>query len=145
MQKIKKKRILIIAIVIGAVVFIKWFGNPERRIFSMIERNQETYEMIAVQMLNGEKAAEPTGVHSVRVRAGEHLVVDFFVTGFGLAPSSTYYGFYYSPEDLALPYLEETAKMSEQEEGVWSWSGVGDNKGVTKKIADCWYYYEASF
>ena len=148
MRKIKKKTIFAIALIIGLVVFIRWYSNPERRIFAMVEGNLPKYQTVAEQLWNGEVSADEVdllGVRDVRVRAGEHKKVDFFVTGFGLAPSSTYYGFYYSQEDLALPYLEETAKISEVEEGVWSWKGNGDNKGVTKKIADCWYYYEASF
>ena len=148
MKKIAKKRLIIIGLVIGVVVFAKWYSNPERRIFAMVERNLEEYEIAAQQMLYGEIAAsgvDVPGVRDVHVRRGEHIVVDFFVTGYGLAPSGGYYGFYYSEEDLPIMALDGMAKLTEYEPGAWTWQGVGDNDGVIKKIADCWYYYEATF
>lgn len=148
MRKIKKKTVIKILIVVGAILFLKWYSNPERRIFAMVERNLEKYEMAVQQMMNGDISAsrvEVPGVRDVHVRMGEHVVVDFFVTGFGLAPSSTYYGFYYSPEDLPMMALDGMAKLTEYEPDAWNWQGVGDNDGIIKKIADCWYYYEASF
>ena len=148
MRKIKKKTVIKILIVVGAILFLKWYSNPERRIFAMVERNLEKYEIAAQQMLSGEIAASGVkvpGVHDVDVIMGDHIVVDFFVTGYGLAPSGGYYGFYYSPEDLPMMYMDEMAKLTEYESGAWTWQGVGDNDGVIKKIADCWYYYEATF
>ena len=148
MRKIKKKRVIKILIVVGAILFLKWYSNPERRIFAMVERNLEKYEIAAQQMLGGEIAASGVkvpGVRDVDVIMGDHIVVDFFVTGYGLAPSGGYYGFYYSPEDLPMMYMDEMAKLTEYESGAWTWQGVGDNDGVIKKIADCWYYYEATF
>ncbi|MBE5880372.1 MAG: hypothetical protein E7288_10435 [Lachnospiraceae bacterium] len=148
MRKIKKKTVIKILIVVGAILFLKWYSNPERRIFAMVERNLEKYEIAAQQMLSGEIAAsgvEAPGVRDVDVIMGEHIVVDFFVTGYGLAPSGGYYGFYYSPEDLPMMYMDEMAKLTEYEPDAWTWQGVGDNDGVIKKIADCWYYYEATF
>ena len=148
MQKIKKKTVIKIGVVIGAILILKWYSNPERRIFAMVERNLEKYEIAAQQMLNGEIPASGvnvSGVRDIHVRMGEHIIVDFFVTGYGLAPSGGYYGFYYSPEDLPLMALDEMAKLTEYEPGAWTWQGNGDNDGVIKKIADCWYYYEATF
>lgn len=148
MRIIEKKTIVRILVVVGAIFFLKWYSNPQRRIFAMVERNLETYEIAAQQMLNGEIPAsgvDVSGVRDIHVRMGEHVIVDFFVTGYGLAPSGGYYGFYYSPEDLPVMYMDEMAKLTEYEAGAWAWQGTGDNKGVIKKITDCWYYYEATF
>ncbi len=148
MRKIKKKMVVKILLVVGAILFLKWYSNPERRIFAMVERNLEKYEVAAQQMISGEITAsgvKAPGVHDVDVIKGEHLIVDFFVTGYGLAPSGGYYGFYYSPEDLPMMYMDDMAKLTEYEPGAWKWQGVGDNDGVIKKITDCWYYYEATF
>ena len=148
MKNSKKKKFIIIGLIIGFIVFVRWYSNPERRIFAMVERNLEQYEIVAQQMLNGEISAsgvEVPGVRDVHVRRGEHVVVDFFVTGYGIAPSGGYYGFYYSPEDLPLMALDGMAKLKEYEPGAWTWQGNGDNDGVIKKITDCWYYYEATF
>ena len=148
MKKLNKKQILVSAVIVGIIGFAIWYANPERRIFTMVKRNLSEYELAAEQMLNGEVPAygiDVSGVRDVKVSLGEHKSVNFFVTGFGLVPSSVYYGFYYSPEDLPMMYMDETAKLTEQEENVWKWQGVGDNDGVIKKITDGWYYYEASF
>ena len=144
-MKRSRKFFIGIVFIIGAFMVLKWVNQPERKIFSMVQKNQTAYVMAAESVLRGEKKPEVEGVSQIHLRVGEHTIVDFFVSGFGIAPASTYYGFYYSLEDLALPYLEERAILTEYEEDAWSWQGSGDNKGVTKKIADCWYYYEASF
>lgn len=132
MRKIKKKTVIKILIVVGAIFFLRWYSNPERRIFALVERNLEKYKIAAQRMLNGEIPAsgvDVSGVRDIHVRMGEHVIVDFFVTGFGLAPSSTYYGFYYSPEDLPMMALDGMAKLTEYEPGAWTWQGVGDNDG----------------
>lgn len=144
-MKRSRKFFIGIVFIIGVFMVLKWVNQPERKIFSMVKKNQTAYVMAAETVLCGEKKPQVEGVSQIHLRVGEHAIVDFFVSGFGIAPASTYYGFYYSPEDLALPYLEERAILTEYEEDAWSWHGSGDNKGVTKKIADCWYYYEASF
>ena len=144
-MKKRKKFLLGMVIIICVFAVLKWANQPERKIFSMVKKNQTTYEQAAEAVLRGEEKPEVEGVSQIHLRVGEHTMVDFFVSGFGITPSSTYYGFYYSPEDLALPYLEERVVLTEYEEDAWSWQGSGDNRGVTKKIADCWYYYEASF
>lgn len=148
MGRIKKRKIVIVAIVLCAVFFLKWHNNPERKIFAMVEHNLEKYQEIAEQLINDEvkpNEVSVSGVEGVKIITGEHVLIDFYVTGFGLAPSSVYYGFYYSPEDLPMTYMDTAAELKECEPGVWKWQGGGDNKGIVKKIADGWYYYEASF
>ena len=148
MKNRRKKVIIIIGLIIGCIIFVKRYSNPERRIFAMVERNVEEYEIAAQLMLNGEifaSGVDVPGVRDVHVRKGEHVVVDFFVTGYGLAPSGGYYGFYYSPEDIPVMNMDGMAKLTEYETGAWTWQGVGDNDGVIKKIMDGWYYYEATF
>jgi len=140
-----KKFLVGVVITIGIFMVLKWVNDPERKIFAMVQKNQTAYAVAAEAVLKGEEKPDIENVSQIHLRVGEHVIVDFFVSGFGIAPASTYYGFYYSPEDLVLPYLEERAVLTEYEKDAWSWQGSGDNKGVTKKIADCWYYYEASF
>ena len=66
MQKIKKKTVIKILVVIGAILILRWYSNPERRIFAMVERNLEKYEITAQQMLNGEISASGVDVPGVR-------------------------------------------------------------------------------
>ena len=46
--------------------------------------------------------------------------------------------------DVAVSYYNEY-KLTEEKENEWTWKGVGDNGGLTRKICDTWYYYEAWF
>jgi len=56
-------------------------------------------------------------------------VVAFYMGGFGLAPSSVYYGFYYSPEDIPVGTGEGQLVKAEGDNAGWSWQGYGDNGG----------------
>ena len=72
-------------------------------------------------------------------------MVEFQTSVFGLAPSSTYSGFYYSPEDVPLGFQSAQVDFVESG-GCWLWEEPeGDNRQYTEKIADHWYWYEASF
>lgn len=145
MRRVKAKVLLGFVIVLGLVIIITVFMNPERRIFFMVEKNQTEYEAVAVQLLSTGEPMEVKGVGNIKVLMGDHAMVDFYVTGFGLAPSSTYYGFFYSPDDVPLAIWNIDVELTEYAEDEWKWTEYGDNRGVTKKIVDGWYYYEASF
>lgn len=72
-------------------------------------------------------------------------MVEFQTSVFGLVPSSTYSGFYYSPEDVPLGFQSTQVDFVESGGG-WLWEEPeGDNRQYTEKIADHWYWYEASF
>lgn len=72
-------------------------------------------------------------------------VVNFDVFAFGLVPSTTYKGFYYSSQDIPAGFLGENVEFVPYENG-WKWSQPdGDNTCYTEKITDNWYWYEASF
>ena len=72
-------------------------------------------------------------------------VVAFYMGGFGLAPSSVYYGFYYSPEDIPVGTGEGQLVKAEGDNAGWSWQGYGDNGGEIRKIKPHWYYYKCWF
>ena len=72
-------------------------------------------------------------------------VVAFYMGGFGLAPSSVYYGFYYSPEDIPVGTGEGQLVKAEEDSACWSWQGYGDNGGGIRRIKPNWYYYKCWF
>ena len=75
-----------------------------------------------------------------------HPMIEFDLCGFGIAPSSTYYGCFYSPDDVPLVYGQMNYTLVKQSEGYWTWAEKdGDNHGSVAKIKDCWYYFSASF
>ncbi len=72
-------------------------------------------------------------------------VVAFYMGGFGLVPSSVYYGFYYSPEDIPVGTGEGQLVKAEEDSACWSWQGYGDNGGEIRRIKPNWYYYKCWF
>lgn len=51
-MRVAKVRLYVgIAIIIAGVLFARYISNPERRIFSMVEKNQELYKQAAMQMI----------------------------------------------------------------------------------------------
>lgn len=81
--------------------------------------------------------------------AGEYWsdakMIEFTLTAKGLVTSSSYYGCYYSFEDVPLASANAHAELVPAGENVWQWQGEGDNHGLTEKIRDHWYYFEAHF
>lgn len=141
--------ILIILLIICAAAAI--FSNKQRKISRFVMKNISELEEIALTCLNGDHSIkEYRGVKVNGVYEGEQSIVDFYYGGFGIAPSSVYYGFYYSPDDVPV----ETAffmnysgyQMTDEKTDEWVWEEVnGDNGCQVIKIIDYWYYYKAWF
>ena len=81
------------------------------------------------------------GYKYVNTWEGEHSMVEFLITTRG----DTYYGCYYSPDDVPLAFQNTAAELTQCGHDSWKWSAEGDNAGKTMKIMDHWYYFEASF
>lgn len=151
-----QKIILILFAVLAVIMILGDLRNPERRIRAFVERNQKELEALAKSYLEDTAGANERfqkereearykGVEIDGMYTGEHPIVQFYHSGFGLVPSSVYYGFYYSPEDVPVPYINESFPLLQEEEDAWNWIGVGDNGGRIERITSCWYYYEAWF
>ena len=81
------------------------------------------------------------GYKYVNTWEGEHSMVEFLITTRG----DTYYGCYYSPDDVPLAFQNTEAELTQCGHDSWKWSAEGDNGGKTMKIMDHWYYFEACF
>lgn len=84
-------------------------------------------------------AEPPMGIRAITVFDGDHTIVQFD-TG---SMISQYSGYYYSPDDVPVPFQNADVPLTETEDG-WSWQAEGDNHGTTKRIAECWFSYEAN-
>lgn len=71
---------------------------------------------------------------------GEHPMAEVILFAWG----DTYYGCYYSPDGVPLPFQNTGLPLHEEKEG-WSWTVEGDNHGFTAHLEGNWYYFEASF
>lgn len=145
----KRRRGSIILVVVGLVALVAIVGvasmalDAQRRIFSMVKQRQVVYEQAAHQLLEDGEVLEIEDIESMYVFEGEHNMVEFMVDGDGMIPPAQYYGFYYSPDDVPLPFQNVKVPLTEYKENEWEWTEEGDNRGITKKITECWYYFEA--
>ena len=169
----KIKTVLVIAIAVILVGAFRYHFNYERRISSFVTKNEPELTVLVEDYLEkmgqresaginggGKQAAYGTNYRGAKIGgvfpASE--VVPFDVGGIGIVPAASYYGFYYSPEDIPVSNGEgELKKVEEQQGGIlsgsvlrdqkerWSWQGYGDNGGEIVKIKEHWYYYKCWF
>lgn len=138
---------------LAGLILLIFMMQPYRRISRFVKRNETTLTEIAEDVLRGKhlSASEYRGTEIDGLFRGEHPMVQFYSFGFGLVPSSTYYGFYYSPDDVPLPFQNSDefhtvpAPDGKDDPDTTHFKGVGDNGGQTIRILPRWYYYEAWF
>lgn len=143
-----KKKILVAVLVIllASALIVYFTGNPQKKIETLVLENTVQLEELAQKQLAGEETQEEyLGVQVEGVYPGENPIVQFGSSAFGLVPSTTYYGFYYSPSDQPAAFQNVDLPLSETEQDCWEWSDGTDNGGVTSRIAPNWFYYEARF
>ena len=119
-----------------------WSGsNPQIRTNLFVRIYHEQIEE-GLKMHAGVPADDAVlfGYKYVNTWEGEHSMVEFLITARG----DTYYGCYYSPDDVPLAFQNTQAELTQCGHDSWKWSAEGDNSGKTMKIMDHWYYFEAS-
>ena len=120
------------------------------QIFSLVENNHELLQE-CVDARDYKRAEQIAGIQSARAgRLTESAYVEFYCGGYGLVPSSSYYGFYYSPKDIPLAIdVTQTKNLRSEGNGfAWheNWERAGaDNSYYTERIMERWYYYESHF
>ena len=150
MMKVKKVPILLVllcALLIPALLLMTVrSGDHPAGIERFVAANQAALEEIAADCLRGSQtAARYKGVEIEGVFPGEHRIVQFFSGGFGLAPASTYCGFYYSEDGVPAAYQNVDVPLTPAGENRWRWSDGTDNGGVTRRITGHWFSYRAWF
>ncbi len=143
--------VILIAIIMNASNDNNPYNNYND-ISKYVNENYEELEHIAIEYINGNEIQKPQYVSSISVHSpdkqyvhSDNTIVEFSQGGGGLVSTSTYYGFYYSENDIPAAFQNSNKELTEYEKNKWSWTGVGDNRGTTIKIRDNWYYFEASF
>ena len=133
--------------IIVLLIFLLAFGkNNEQKITRFINSNQANLEEIAMNCLNGNETTDTyKGVVVEGVYPGEHRIVQFYFDGTGLVPSTTYYGFYYSEDAVPVAFQNINIELVSTADNQWVWDDGTDNGGLTKKIAENWFYYKAWF
>lgn len=149
MNKTKRWRVILIilvAVICGMFAVGKIF-SPERTVLRTFTANEAALNEMVQSYLAGDTAALRTdipGIQSAQYRYGDSGMIEFFVKGRGIAPASSYFGFYYSVDGVPLAFQNAKMTLTPNGDG-WEWKEGGDNRGYTEHIAGNWYYYEASF
>ena len=81
------------------------------------------------------------GYDTVNTWDGDHTMTEFVIMSWG----NTYYGCYYSPDDVPLAFQNTDVELTQDGHDYWVWKADGDNHGSTSKIMEHWYFFKASF
>ena len=140
----KKKTIFVVIIIIAALLFVIFQDNLVRTYVSLCHESLETYASALLK--NTDNTAGTYGVWKT-VGYPEDGMVEFRTGGWGLAPNSTYKGFYYSADDTHKPFSAAygDAISMEIDGDHASWTDGTDNNGVSIRIVKNWFWFEASF
>ena len=125
-----------------AAVVLAVYTLPKLRatVFVKIYHTQIEASLVAYMGVPASDAVV-LGYQSVNSWEGDHPMTEFILMSYG----STYYGCYYSPDDVPLAFQNTAAALAQTGTDRWEWRAEGDNHGATVKILPCWYYFEASF
>lgn len=134
----RKKGIIIGVAILLATCAALYFANPELRVRRFVAAYGEEIE---ASMAAGHGISALINAKSFNTWEGEHRMTEFILFTWG----DTYYGCYYSPDDVPLAFQNTDVELSQDGHNYWEWQAEGDNHGATEKIRERWYYFEASF
>ena len=140
MKRKRKWIIVAIAVLIVAVGCVS--SIPKLRVSLFVHSYHELIEE-AMAAGHGVPADDAVllGYEAVNSWDGAHRMTEFVIMSYG----DTYYGCYYSPDDVPLAFQNTDVELIQDGHAYWEWEAEGDNHGSTSKIMERWYYFEASF
>ena len=142
---VKKKSALIITAVVLALLLLG-AAFKETLIRTYVSLADDSLKSYAEEQLAGSERTGRYGAWKTTAYPDEGMV-EFMTGGFGLAPSSTYKGFYYAADDthklFSAAYAEHTTMEVNGDH--MTWTDGTDNHGSSTRITENWFWYEASF
>ena len=139
----KKKRIVTIILWLAALAVLFIWSSPEQKVDRFVAKYAEVLEESLGTALSG---GYPGGLGIQYYNCwGEDSGHPIGECCFGpsLLHGRQYYGCYYSPDDEPRGFQSVEVTLVPDGENCWTWHAEGDNRGMTKKIQDRWYYFEA--
>ena len=136
-----KTWVLVAAALVVYAAFTLLSGGKERQVVKTFEAHSAQMHQEIEDYL--EHDITPLGVELNAKKIGiwkDGLMVEYTMETWG----STYYGVYFSLNDVPLAFQNTDAALTE-ESGVWTWTSEGDNHGRTYRLEPQWFYFEASF
>lgn len=131
------------AVVVTAISLTVFLNTPKQ----VYLRNKAEFNTAAEYVLKNQDADDIKAGKNVYIsyRDGKSPIVEFTTSSFGLVPSTTYKGIYYSSDGIPVPFQNYDIPLTKTENG-WSWTDTeGGNWGTTEHIEDNWYTFEAHF
>ena len=146
MEKAKKpvyKRVWFWLLAIAALIaLVSWLRSPEM----LFRLHRGKFEQAAQEML----AERETDISIFDVDdidiwgTGEDAMVEFRTGAFGIVPSGSYWGVYYSADGSPKPFQNSDNELIPDGDG-WVWQEAdSDNHGETYPLGGGWYAFEAS-
>lgn len=139
----KKKRIVRIILWLAALAVLFIWSSPEQRVSRFVAKNAEVLEeSLGTDLSGGYPGGLGIQYYNCWGEDSGHPIGEFCF-GPSLLHGRQYYGCYYSPDDEPRGFQSVEVTLVPDGENCWTWRAEGDNRGMTKKIQDRWYYFEA--
>ena len=139
----KKKRIVRIILWLAAHAVLFIWSSPEQKVDRFVAKNAEVLEeSLGTDLSGGYPGGLGIQYYNCWGEDSGHPIGEFCF-GPSILHGRQYYGCYYSPDDEPRGFQSVEVTLMPDGENCWTWHAEGDNRGMTKKIQDRWYYFEA--
>lgn len=139
----KKKRIVRIILWLAALAVLFIWSSPEQKVDRFVAKNAEVLEeSLGTDLSGGYPGGLGIQYYNCWGEDSGHPIGEFCF-GPSILHGRQYYGCYYSPDDEPRGFQSVEVTLVPDGENCWTWHAEGDNRGMTKKIQDRWYYFEA--
>ena len=139
----KKKRIVTIILWLAALAVLFIWSSPEQKVDRFVAKYAEVLEeSLGTDLSGGYPGGLGIQYYNCWGEDSGHPIGEFSF-GSSLLHGRQYYGCYYSPDDEPRGFQSVEVTLVPDGENCWTWRAEGDNRGMTKKIQDRWYYFEA--
>ena len=139
----KRKRIVRIIQWLAALAVLFIWSSPEQKVDRFVAKNAEVLEeSLGTDLSGGYPGGLGIQYYNCWGEDSGHPIGEFCF-GPSILHGRQYYGCYYSPDDEPRGFQSVEVTLMPDGENCWTWHAEGDNRGMTKKIQDRWYYFEA--
>lgn len=143
--------VLLQILLVFLFIFLVYLGSDhlnQQQIADLVSENRDRIEA-CIQAGETDQLKDWKGVKDITIE--KNGCIGFYCGGDGFGPATSYFGFYYSPDDI--PYdIEHMTYGGEllENKGGWIWQEYrgdqrGDNVFYTERICPCFFYYESHF
>lgn len=141
---VKHKRLIILFLSLLCVIITASASNtPERKTIRYFSSHRAALEDAVLHHMGA--GLEDDASHIIfNYWGGEHPIAEYIVASRGLVPSSKYYGFFYSYDNIPVPFQNTDEQLTPVSENEWQWNSTGDNHGIVRRLDTNWFYFEAA-